>query len=120
MNIEEIREYCLNKADASEGLPFGLDVLVFKAFGKMFLLLPLNTEDVRFNVKCDPELAIELRAQYPCVLPGYHMNKKLWNTIVVDGSIPDVILRECDLSHELIRLSTLKKKGKKRRMSQKP
>lgn len=115
MNIEEIREYCLNKADATEGLPFGSDVLVFKAFGKMFLLLPLNTEDVRFNVKCDPELAIELRAQYPCVLPGYHMNKKLWNTIVVDGSIPEIHLRAwIDKSHELIRLSTQKKTGKKK------
>ena len=72
MNIETIREYCLLKPGAEETLPFGPDVIVFKVNNKAFLLLPLDTEDLRFNVKCDPELALELREQYACVLPGYH------------------------------------------------
>jgi predicted DNA-binding protein (MmcQ/YjbR family) len=72
MNIEDIREYCLSKAGAEETLPFGPDTLVYKVNEKAFLLMGLDNEDLRFNVKCDPELAVELREQYPCVLPGYH------------------------------------------------
>ena len=88
MDIEQLRLYALQLPNVEETLPFGLDNLVFKIKGKMFLLLPLNNSPLQFNVKCNPEVAIELREQYPhSVLPGYHMNKKHWNTIVVDGSL---------------------------------
>ncbi|NJO25359.1 MAG: MmcQ/YjbR family DNA-binding protein, partial [Bacteroidia bacterium] len=83
--------------------PFGPDVIVFKVSGKIFLLLPLDTEQLQFNVKCNPDLALELREQYPCVLPGYHMNKKHWNTIIADGSVPVKQLQEwIDHSYELV------------------
>lgn len=88
MNIETLREYCLSKPGAEETLPFGPDTLVYKVGGKAFLLTGLDNEDLRFNVKCDPDKAIELREGFTCVLPGYHMNKKHWNTIMVDGSVP--------------------------------
>jgi predicted DNA-binding protein (MmcQ/YjbR family) len=103
MDIEQLRDYCLSKKGAEETLPFGPETLVYKAGGKMFLLVGLNDEDLRFNVKCDPDKAIELREQFPCVLPGYHMNKKHWNTIVVDGSVPAKQLKEwIDDSYNLI------------------
>ena len=103
MNIESLREYCLSKPGTEETLPFGPDTLVFKANGKMFLLTGLDEVQLSFNVKCDPEKAIELREQYPCVLPGYHMNKKHWNTIVVDGSVPVKQLKQwIDHSYELV------------------
>jgi len=86
MNIEELRDYCLQKSAVTEGLPFGEDTLVFKVGGKMFLLTGIQAGN-NFNVKCDPELAIELREQYIEVLPGYHMNKKMWNTVYMDGSL---------------------------------
>ena len=108
MHIEVIREYCLSKPEAEETLPFGPDVLVFKINNKVFLLLPLDGEDLRINVKCDPDLALELREQYPSVLPGYHMNKKHWNTIIVDGSVSFKLIKEwIDHSYELV-------KGKKK------
>jgi predicted DNA-binding protein (MmcQ/YjbR family) len=104
MDIESIRAYCLSKPDAEEALPFGPDVLVFKVKGKIFLLLPLDTVPLRFNVKCDPERAVELREQYAAVLPGYHMNKKHWNTVVADGSIASQLLRNwIDDSYDLVR-----------------
>ena len=87
MNIDEIREYCLAKADVEECFPFDEEILVFKVLGKMFLLAGLNDAPVQINVKCDPDRAIELRDEYSQVLPGYHMNKKHWNTIVIDGRL---------------------------------
>jgi len=103
MNIESLREYCLSKPGVEETLPFGPTTLVYKARGKIFLLTGLDDEQLSFNVKCDPELAIELREQYPCVQPGYHMNKKHWNTIVVDGSVSIKQLKEwIDHSYDLV------------------
>lgn len=103
MNIETLREYCLGKPGSKETLPFGPYTLVYKVNGKAFLLVGLNSEDLRFNVKCDPDKAIELREEYPCVLPGYHMNKKHWNTIVVDGSVSSKQLKEwIDWSYDLV------------------
>jgi predicted DNA-binding protein (MmcQ/YjbR family) len=104
MNIEQLQEYCLSKNGAEETLPFGPDTLVYKVGGKVFLLTSLNNENgLQFNVKCDPDLAQELRAQYDCVQPGYHMNKKHWNTIVVDGSVSLKLLKEwIDHSYQLI------------------
>ena len=103
MNIETLREYCLSLPEVEETLPFGPDTLVYKVGGKIFLLTGLESETFRFNVKCDPELVPELREQYDCVQPGYHMNKKHWNTIIVDGSVNDKLLREwIDHSYKLV------------------
>jgi predicted DNA-binding protein (MmcQ/YjbR family) len=93
MNIEDIRTYCLSKKGVSEEFPFGENALVYKVMGKMFLLSDLSSE-LSINVKCDPQKALELRERYPCVIPGYHMNKKHWNTIRVDGSVSDRLIRE--------------------------
>ena len=104
MNIESLHEYCLNKPGAEETLPFGPDTVVYKVGGKAFLLTGLDSGELRFNVKCDPEKAIELREEFPDnVLPGFHMNKKHWNTIVADGSASNQLLHEwIDHSYELV------------------
>ncbi|MBS2098188.1 MmcQ/YjbR family DNA-binding protein [Carboxylicivirga linearis] len=93
MNIEEFREFCLQKAMVTEEFPFDETTLVFKVAGKMFALTDVE-DDFYINLKCDPEKAIELREQYSSVLPGYHMSKKHWNTVRVDGSVKDEILCE--------------------------
>lgn len=112
MNIETLQQYCLSKPDVEETLPFGPDTLVYKVNGKVFLLTGLDSEDFRFNVKCDPDKALELREEFPCVLPGFHMNKKHWNTIVVDGSVSSQQLKEwIDHSYDLV---TAKPKSKKK------
>lgn len=105
MNIEQLQEYCLQKPDVEETLPFGPDTLVYKVNGKVFLLTGLESHPLQFNVKCDPDRAIELREEYPeHVLPGYHMNKKHWNTIIADGTIPQKMIHEfIDHSYELVR-----------------
>jgi predicted DNA-binding protein (MmcQ/YjbR family) len=109
MNIETLREYCLSKPGAEETLPFGPDTLVFKISGKIFLLTGLGSQPLQFNVKCEPDKAIELREEYPCVLPGYHMNKKHWNTIVIDGSVSSKQLKEwIDGSYELVKVKKKK------------
>ncbi|MBL0355744.1 MAG: MmcQ/YjbR family DNA-binding protein [Chitinophagaceae bacterium] len=104
MDIESLREYVLGKPSVTEGFPFGDTVIVYKVNGKVFLLLPLDTQPLQFNVKCDPELAIELREQYPeAVLPGYHMNKKHWNTVIADGTISNKqLLKMVDDSYALV------------------
>lgn len=103
MDIETLREYCLSKPQVEETQPFGPDNLVYKVKGKIFLLAAMDEQPLRFNVKCDPEMALELRERYPCVLPGYHMNKKHWNTIVVDGSVSTQLLKEwIDHSYALV------------------
>jgi len=112
MNIEELREYCLSKKGVEETLPFGPDTLVFKVVGKAFLLTGLDSERFQFNVKCDPAKAIELREEYECVIPGWHMNKKHWNTIIADGSVKDKLIKEwIDHSYELV-VEGLNKKEK--------
>lgn len=109
MNIEELREYCIAKKFVTESFPFDEEVLVFKVMNKMFLLTNIN-KDLSMNVKCDPEKAIELREQYSSVLPGWHMNKKHWNTVDIDGSISDDLLKKwIDDSYDLI-VSKLPKK----------
>ena len=103
MNIEEFRDYCLSKPGVTEEFPFDETTLVFKVGGKMFALTDLE-DDFSINLKCEPEKAIELRELYPdSVLPGYHMNKKHWNSIIIDGRIPDKKLYEwTDRSYELV------------------
>jgi predicted DNA-binding protein (MmcQ/YjbR family) len=104
MNMETIREYILQKPFVTEGFPFGEDTLVFKVHDKIFLLAGLDSLPLQFNVKCDPDKAIELREEYPeTVLPGYHMNKKHWNTIIVDGRLSVKKLKEMiDDSYTLV------------------
>ena len=109
MNVEEVRDYCMQKPATTEGLPFGEDTLVFKVAGKIFLLIGLEQGN-RFNVKCDPELAVELREQHTEVQPGYHMNKTHWNTVFIDGSLTyKQIYGMIDHSYELIVKSLPKK-----------
>jgi predicted DNA-binding protein (MmcQ/YjbR family) len=88
MDIVSVRDYCMSKKNVTESLPFGDDTLVFKKNGKIFALANLDG-DLSLNLKCDPSFAIELREKYSSVIPGYHMNKKHWNTVIIDGSIPD-------------------------------
>lgn len=103
MDIEILREYCLSRPGSEETLPFGPDTLVYKVNGKIFLLAGLDNDPLQFNVKCNPDKALELREEYACVLPGYHMNKKHWNTIIVDGSVPTRQLKEwIDDSYQLV------------------
>jgi predicted DNA-binding protein (MmcQ/YjbR family) len=87
MNSEDIREFCLSLKGTTESFPFDETTLVFKVFNKMYCLLNLEG-DLSVNLKNDPERIIEMREEFPSVLPGYHMNKKYWNTVLVDGSIP--------------------------------
>jgi predicted DNA-binding protein (MmcQ/YjbR family) len=87
MNIETIIEYCLSKKGAVEDFPFDEETLVFKVGGKMFALIPLEKIPLQINLKCDPEKAIELREQNEDVQPGWHMSKKFWNTVILDGNI---------------------------------
>jgi predicted DNA-binding protein (MmcQ/YjbR family) len=113
MNEEEIREYCLAKRGTEEGFPFDESTLVFKVCGKMFLLLGLDDRPVQFNVKCEPAKALELREKYSCVLPGYHMNKNHWNTIICDGSVSKKhILQWIDDSYMLVTQSLSAKQRK--------
>jgi predicted DNA-binding protein (MmcQ/YjbR family) len=104
MNAEEIREYVLLKQAVTEGFPFGEDALVFKVNNKIFLILALSSTPLQFNVKCNPERAVELREEYAGnVLPGYHMNKKHWNTVIVNGELSAKLLKEMiDDSYNLV------------------
>lgn len=114
MNIEALREYCLAKKEVEESFPFGESTLVFKVAGKIFLLAGLDNPVLQFNVKCDPEKAIEWREQYSAVQPGYHMNKRLWNTVIADGTVPARIIREMiDDSYALVVQSLPKNLRKK-------
>jgi predicted DNA-binding protein (MmcQ/YjbR family) len=105
MNVEELREYVIQKPLVTEGFPFGDNVIVFKINNKIFLLLPLDTDQLQFNIKCDPDVAIELRETYPeSVLPGYHMNKKHWNTVIANGSLSKKqLLKMVDDSYNLVK-----------------
>ena len=105
MNIEDYRIYCLSKKGVMEHFPFDQDTLVFKVLGKMFSLVSLQKwESVEgfINLKCDPEYAIELRENYSCIVPGFHANKKHWNTIVIESIDTDLILKWIDHSYQLV------------------
>ncbi|MEO0858650.1 MAG: MmcQ/YjbR family DNA-binding protein [Bacteroidota bacterium] len=102
MTIDIARDYCLAKPDASEGTPFGDTVLVFKAGGKMFALLGLDGPPWTVNLKCDPERAVALRERYDAVQPGYHMNKKHWNTVEYGRLDGDLVRALIDHSYDLI------------------
>ena len=117
MHIEQLREYCLTKKGAEETFPFDSETLVFKVGGKAFLLTGINSKPVRFNVKCDPEKAIELREQFDCVLPGFHMNKKHWNTIVADGSVSGKQLQQWITDSYKLVVTALPKKEREKYLS---
>lgn len=89
MTFRELREYCSSRVGAEETYPFGEAVLVFKVAGKIFALTNMEALPLTVNLKCDPERAVELRERYSAVQPGYHMNKTHWNTVEIDGSVPD-------------------------------
>ncbi|MXV15015.1 MmcQ/YjbR family DNA-binding protein [Hufsiella ginkgonis] len=109
MNIEELRDYCLDKKGTTEGFPFGEEVLVFKVGGKMFLLAPVEGR-LTMNAKCDPDRAVELRERYPEIVPGYHMNKQQWNTVDLTGNLPNGLIRELvDHSYDLVYRKLTKK-----------
>jgi predicted DNA-binding protein (MmcQ/YjbR family) len=103
MDLAEFREYCLSEPSATEDTPFGPDVLVFKVRGRMFALAALDEVPPTVNLKCDPDLALDLRDRYDQVRPGYHMNKKHWNTVEIESGIPDADLRKMiDHSYDLV------------------
>lgn len=102
MDIEAYRGYCLAKPGVTEELPFGPDTLVFKVMGKLFALSGVE-EFKSINLKCEPERATELRDRFPAVQPGYHMNKKHWNTVLMDGTLPHkMVLELIDHSYDLV------------------
>jgi len=104
MTLGDLIDYALTKPETEETLPFGPDVLVLKTNGKSFLLISLNSDPVQFNAKCDPEKVLLLREMYDGIVPGYHMNKKHWNTVLLDGTLPPQLVRELiDYSYELVR-----------------
>jgi predicted DNA-binding protein (MmcQ/YjbR family) len=94
MNRDELKGRCLALPGASEEFPFGDEVSVFKVGGKMFALSHLDGEPLQLSVKCDPDLAAQLRASYPAIAPGYHLNKRHWNTLTLDGSLPDQMVTD--------------------------
>lgn len=103
MNVEEVRDYCLSLENVEECMPFGNDNLVFKVGGKMFVLLSLEAP-FWLNVKCNPERAIELRDHHSEIMPGYHMNKKHWNTIDLEGRLPVSFIKDqIDHSYSLVK-----------------
>ncbi|MGA0558671.1 MmcQ/YjbR family DNA-binding protein [Larkinella sp. VNQ87] len=103
MNIETLRDYCLSKPGATESFPFGPETLVFKVGGKVFALTSLDASPLSVNLKCDPELAVQLREEYDAVRPGYHMNKTHWNTVIINGTVRESeVKRWIDHSYELI------------------
>jgi predicted DNA-binding protein (MmcQ/YjbR family) len=113
MTLEHIREHCLKKKFVTEEFPFGETTFVYKVMGKMFLLTNLDPP-LSINIKCEPEQAIELRERYESVQPGYHMNKKHWNTVDVDGSVPEkLIFKWIDDSYDLVVQSLPKVKREK-------
>lgn len=110
MDIETLQQYCLSKKAVTEDFPFGDTTIVFRVKGKIFLLAGLDRNPLQFNVKCDPEKAIELREQYDAIQPGYHMNKKHWNTVIADGRLSVALLKELiDHSYDLVVQSLPKK-----------
>jgi predicted DNA-binding protein (MmcQ/YjbR family) len=114
MDLETIRKYCLEKTHTTEEFPFGETTLVFKVSGKIFLLIGLDNRPLQFNVKCDPDLAAELREAYSSVIPAFHMNKKHWNTIIVNGQLNSKQIREMiDASYDLVVMSLPLKERKK-------
>lgn len=112
MNIESLQLYCLSKPGVTEEFPFGEQTMVYKVMGKIFALTSLDSTPLSVNLKCEPEKAVQLREEYHGVLPGFHMNKKHWNTVIAEGSVKDALLKEwIDHSYGLV-VSSLPQKTK--------
>lgn len=112
MNIEEFRNYCLSKKGVEESFPFDEVTLVFKVLGKVFAITGLKAEEFRVNLKCDPERAVELREEYEDIIPGWHMNKKHWNTVYFEKGLETNLLMELiDHSYDCV-VKGLRKKDK--------
>lgn len=109
MDLPDAIEHCLSKPGSEEATPFGPEVLVYKVGGKLFALTQPDEFPSRMNLKCDPERAVILREEYRSIIPGFHMNKRHWNTVMLDGSLPSALIRELiDHSYNLI-ISSLPK-----------
>ena len=103
MDLADVIAHCLSKPDAVETTPFGPDVLVYKVGGRIFALAAPDEFPSKVNLKCDPERSLDLRDAYPSITPGYHMNKRHWNTLVLNGSLPSKLVRELiDHSYDLV------------------
>jgi predicted DNA-binding protein (MmcQ/YjbR family) len=114
MDATELRAWCLQQAGASEDFPFGPEHSVFKVAGKIFALSALDRTPLEVSVKCEPELAVALRDSYPAIRPGYHLNKRHWNTITLDGTLPDQLVRDLiEDSYDLV-VSALAKRVRER------
>lgn len=114
MNIEEFRDFCLSFNKVTEEFPFDNNTLVFKVMGKMFALCDVDTFE-SINLKCDPSIAIQLREEFPeIVRPGYHMNKKHWNTVMMDNNIPNDKIREWIINSYNLVVATLPKKDQEK------
>ncbi|MBK9566433.1 MAG: MmcQ/YjbR family DNA-binding protein [Saprospiraceae bacterium] len=110
MDIVQFTEFCLSKPGVSESFPFGGDTLVFKVSGKIFALTGIDTIPFRVNLKCDPAWALELREEYEDIIPGYHMNKKHWNTVTMEGGLEISLIKKLiDHSYHLVARSLPKK-----------
>ena len=113
MNIEEFRDYCLSKNQVTESFPFDEETLVFKVAGKMFALVGLERHPLTVSLKCDAEKALELREEHEEIMPGYHMNKMLWNSVIIDGNLSHKLIRELiDDSYNLVVKGLTKKQRK--------
>ncbi len=113
---QTLTDYCLSKPGTTASYPFGEGTLVFKVLDKMFALLPEDSKPLRINLKCDPEDALALRKQYAAITPGYHMNKKHWNTLEMNGSLPPTLVHELiDHSYNLVVAGMSQVKQKKLR-----
>ena len=103
MELETLRQTLLKKKRATEETPFGTEALVYKVMGKMFALVAWQTEPLSISLKCDPDFALVLRAQYPAITAGYHLNKKHWNSVKLDDSVPEELLTDMiDDSYDLV------------------
>ena len=114
MTARELRDHCLALAGAEETFPFGPQTSVFKVAGKVFALSALDRSPLRVSLKCEPGLAEQLREAHPAVSPGYHLNKRHWNTVIVDGSLPDAMIADMvEDSYDLIvsRLSRARRRA---------
>ncbi len=111
MDLEQFVNYCESLKDVTAEFPFGPDTLVYKVSGKIFALVGLDAPDLKVNLKCDPEYALELRDRFLQIVPGYHMNKKHWNTVLMEGGLSDRLIKELILhSYDLVRPVELKRK----------
>jgi predicted DNA-binding protein (MmcQ/YjbR family) len=104
LTAADLKAFCLEQACAEETFPFNAEVSVFKVGGKMFALCALDADPLSISLKCVPELAVKLRIEHQAITAGYHLNKQHWNTVLIDGSVPDQLVREMiEDSYDLVR-----------------